>query len=183
LLQVTGLERALSRRAASALLPAAGDTARSAPPARPDPVALPPEVCGPPLSDEEMVEMYSRARISLGFSRVGHSVGGTDRIVQVRLRDFEAPMSGAFYMVEQIPELADFFRIGEEVVCYDGPDDLVENCRYFLAHPDERERIRLAGHSRALRDHTWQRRLTDMFRQAGLLDVAHSTPRSDAGPR
>jgi len=143
----------------------AGAPAASAPP---DPLALPPEVCGPALSDEEMVAMYSRARISLGFSGVGNVVAGPDRIVQVRLRDFEAPMSGAFYLVERVPELADFFRIGEEIVCYDGPVDLVAQCRYYLDHADEREQIRLAGHGRALRDHTWQKRLADVFLEAGL---------------
>lgn len=148
---------------------AVGAARRGAAASRPaDLTALPAEVCGPILSDDEMVEMYSRARISLGFSGVGNFAGGPDRIVQVRLRDFEAPMSGAFYMVEEMPELGDFFLIGEEVVCYGGPDDLVEKCRHYLAHPNERERIRLAGRARALKDHTWQRRLTDAFQEAGL---------------
>ena len=135
---------------------------------RGDDVALPPEVCGPPLSDDEMVEMYSRARISLGFSAVGNMPKDAERILQVRLRDFEAPMSGAFYLVEQMEELESFFRIGQEIVSYTDPADLVEKCAYYLAHDEERERIRAAGHARALRDHTWQRRFTDVFRTAGL---------------
>lgn len=142
----------------------------------PDLVALPPEVCGPALSDQEMVEMYSRARISLGFSGVGNAVAAPDRIVQVRLRDFEAPMSGAFYMVEEIAELADFFRIGVEIACYRGPDDLVEKCRHYLANPEERERIRLAGHARALRDHTWQGRLQTVFETAQLERAPGARP-------
>ncbi len=137
-----------------------------------DPNWLPPEVCGPALSDDDMVAMYSRAKISLGFSAVGNMVGGPNRIVQVRLRDFEAPMSGAFYMVEHVAELDDFFEIGREIVCYDGADDLVAKCHYYLAHPEERERIRLAGLVRALRDHTWRKRLGDAFREAGLEGAA-----------
>ena len=129
---------------------------------------LPPELCGPPLSDEELVRMYSRARISLGFSTTGETHTARERIVQVRLRDFEAPMSGAFYMVESMPELGEFFEIGREIVCYDGPDDLVEKARYFLGHDDERERIRQAGRARALRDHTWHRRFEIAFEKMGL---------------
>ena len=139
-----------------------------------DEISLPPEVCGPTLSDDAMVEMYSRARISLGFSAVGNMPKGAERILQVRLRDFEAPMSGAFYLVEQMEELEDFFRIGQEIVCYTDPGDLVAKCAYYLAHDEERERIRAAGHARALRDHTWQRRFNDVFLTAGLPQSTHS---------
>jgi spore maturation protein CgeB len=180
LLTVTGWRR-LARKVARGLHlppPTARSTASAVTPAtKPrrldDEVALPPEVCGPPLSDDEMVEMYSRARISLGFSAVGNNLQGSERILQVRLRDFEAPMSGAFYLVEQMEELERFFRIGQEIVCYTGPDDLVEKCEYYLAHEEERERIRAAGYARALRDHTWQRRFNDVFQAAGLVPSNH----------
>jgi spore maturation protein CgeB len=178
LLSPAGVRR-LARRARRAV--GSGQTAVSRPPAAlaqhaaaslvKNGVSLPPEVCGPSLSDDEMVAMYSRAKVSLGFSSVGATHEGPERIVQVRLRDFEAPMSGAFYLVEDVPELAQFFEIGSEIACYSGPDDLVEKCRYYLANESERERIRVAGHARALRDHTWQRRLRDVFRTVGLPET------------
>jgi spore maturation protein CgeB len=137
-------------------------------PERVQPV-LPRAVCGPVLSDEEMVEMYSRSRISLGFAAVDSGADGRP-IKQIRLRDFEAPMSGAFYMTEYQEEIEEFFEIGKEIVCFTDPDDLVEKCRYYLAHPDEREAIRLAGLERARRDHTWQKRFSDLFADLGLGD-------------
>jgi spore maturation protein CgeB len=36
-------------------------------------------------------------------------------------------------------------------------------------HDDEREKIRIAGHERARRDHTWQKRLDGVFRHVGLM--------------
>lgn len=132
------------------------------------PIVLPAEICGPPLTDEEMVKMYSRSKISLGFSSCGETHRTNGRILQVRLRDFEAPMSGAFYMVEYMQELEEFFEIDQEIVCYRDPPDLADKVRYYLSHEDERERIRQAGHRRALRDHTWQKRLTDAFKTIGL---------------
>jgi spore maturation protein CgeB len=129
---------------------------------------LPESIVGPPLSDEEMVKMYSRARISLGFSScAGVGVNG-ERILQVRLRDFEAPMSRAFYMVEYMPELEEFFDIGKEIVCYDNKLDLTDKIKYYLKHPGEREQIREAGYRRALSEHTWHRRFSGLFRQLGL---------------
>lgn len=131
-------------------------------------VELPKEIVGGVLSDEEMIRMYSRSRINLGFSTCGDTHAGGERIVQVRLRDFEVPMSGGFYMVEYMEELEEFFAIGKEVVCYEGPEDLAEKIRYYLSHEGEREAIRRAGHERCRRDHTWQRRFETAFREMGL---------------
>lgn len=128
---------------------------------------LPRNACGPMLSDEDMIAMYSRSNISLGFSTVDSDPKG-ERIVQIRLRDFEAPMSGAFYMLEYQPEFEEFFEIGTEIACYRGMDDLVTQCEYYLAHPAERETIRRAGHERAMRDHTWQKRFKTLFAQLEL---------------
>lgn len=131
-------------------------------------VEFPPDVCGPALSDEELVIMYSLSKISLGFSSCGNTHLTGERILQVRLRDFEAPMSGAFYMVEYMEELEEFFEVGKEIVCYHDANDLVEKAKYFLSNETERERIRTAGHRRALADHTWQKRLSTAFVQMGL---------------
>ena len=131
-------------------------------------VVLPPEICGGPLTDQEMIKTYSRSKISLGFSTVGETHLDRKRITQVRLRDFEAPMCGAFYMVEYMPELEEFFEVGKEIVCYTNPDDLIEKCRYYLDHEAERERIRLAGYSRAVNDHSWHKRFESVFKQIGL---------------
>ena len=40
--------------------------------------------------------------------------------------------------------------------------------KFYLDHPDDRERIRQAGLARARRDHSWQKRFTDVFRTIGL---------------
>ena len=132
------------------------------------PPRMPQEACGGVLSDVDMVGMFSRSKISLGFSAVGNTAESAKPIRQVRLRDFEAPMSGAFYMLEYLEEIEDFFLPGMEIVCFEGHRDLVEKARYYLAHDEEREAIRQAGHARALRDHTWQKRLKGAFVEMGI---------------
>ena len=110
--------------------------------------------------------MYSRSRISLGFSSVAElPAAGTPPLKQVRLRDFEAPMSGAFYLVEACDELAEFFKPDQEIVFFASKAELVDKARYYLAHEAERNRIRLAGMQRARRDHTWHERFKMVFRQ------------------
>ena len=131
-------------------------------------VTLPNEIIGGVLTDLDMVKMYSRSKISLGFSSC--DTGDTEeRIVQIRLRDFEIPMSGGFYLVEYMEELEEFFAIGKEIVCYTDPEDLVKKVKYYLEHDSERERIRRAGHERCLRDHTWHKRFEMAFKHMGVL--------------
>jgi spore maturation protein CgeB len=129
---------------------------------------LPDNMLGGTLSDLEMIQMYSRSKINIGFSTCGNTHETGERIVQVRLRDFEVPMSGGFYMVEYMEELEEFFEIGKEIVCYTGPGDLAEKIKYYLTHDSEREAIRMAGYERCKRDHTWHKRFQTAFKEMGL---------------
>lgn len=133
-------------------------------------VKLPKSIIGPTLSDDELVKMFSRSKISIGFSEVIVQSGKNKGKIKthIRLRDFEAPMSGAFYMVGHQKELEDFYDIGREIVTYTTKIDLLEKVRYYLKHKEERERIRKAGYRRALRDHTWEKRFEELFAKIGL---------------
>lgn len=124
---------------------------------------------GEALSDEELVTMYSRSRINLGFSAVAQRPKpGEEPIRQVRLRDFEAPMSGAFYLTEHLDELCEFFEPDQEIVMFRTAEELADKAAYYLKHPAERERIRQAGRRRALAEHTWHERFKMVFRKIGL---------------
>ncbi|HZQ80545.1 MAG TPA: glycosyltransferase [Gaiellaceae bacterium] len=143
------------------------DVARGRP--RRAPRSLPPDRCGPALSDDEYIRMYSRSAMSLGFTKVAVFNRDGSAIRQVRLRDFEATMSGAFYLVERCDELFDFFEPDREVVVFDEPEELVEKATYYLANETERTRIRKAGLLRARRDHTWHARFRMVFAKIGLV--------------
>jgi spore maturation protein CgeB len=134
----------------------------------PAPMAFPSAIVNGVLSDLEMVQMYSRSKINLGFSSCGDTHETENRILQVRLRDFEVPMSGGFYMVEYMEELEEFYEIGKEVVCYKDREDLADKIKYYLSHDREREAVRQAGYRRCLRDHTWQKRFEAAFAEMGL---------------
>lgn len=130
---------------------------------------VPAKYCGAPLSDEEYIKMYSRSKISLGFTTVAEMPKqGESPIKQVRLRDFEATMSGAFYLVEYFDELTDFFEPDKEIVCFSSPEELIDKANFYLKHDDAREKIRQAGMQRARNEHTWQKRFEMVFKQIGL---------------
>ncbi|MBN1427562.1 MAG: glycosyltransferase [Anaerolineae bacterium] len=144
---------------------------RSLPPKQSSPnhIHIPLANCGPSLTDEEYVQMYSRSKISLGFTSVaGCPLENGKVIKQVRLRDFEAPMSGAFYMVEYFDELEEFFEPNKEIVFYSDPSDLVDKARHYLSHDTVRNRIRQASMKRARAEHTWQKRFKMVFETIGF---------------
>ena len=118
-----------------------------------------------PLSDGEMVELYSRSRINLGFAAIGHS----KRLICLKGRDFEVPMSGGLYLTQDNPELSLVYYVGKEIVTCRDEKDCAEKIRYFLNHPEEAARIKEAGRKRALRDHTWKKRFEDIFKIAGFI--------------
>lgn len=126
-------------------------------------------ISGASLPRDELVKMYSRSRISVGFSAVGPArYRSANKVLQVRLRDFEAPMSGATYLVQYMSELESFYVIGKEVDCYGSREELLSKVRYYLAHPDAASRMARAGRSRALREHTWRHRFEMLFQQLPL---------------
>ncbi|OPY90138.1 MAG: hypothetical protein A4E73_02642 [Syntrophaceae bacterium PtaU1.Bin231] len=63
-----------------------------------------------PLPTDEMVKMYSRSRINLGFG----GVAGHDDTYCLKGRDFEIPMSGGLYVTEACAELERIRRAGFE---------------------------------------------------------------------
>ncbi len=122
----------------------------------------------PRLLQRDLVRMFSRSRLSLGFATAGDSHRAARRLTHLRLREFEAPMSGALYLTEDQPELAEYFTPGQEVLTYTDREDLLDKARYYLAHQEHAERVRRAGHERARREHTWQRRFAELFSTLGL---------------
>lgn len=107
----------------------------------------------------ETVELFNRAKVVLGVGGVGHMRG----IAHLKGRDFEVPMCGALYLTSFNPELADFYAVGREILCYSSFEDCAEVLAWILRDPAEAERIRQAGHARALRDHDWRKRVRDLF--------------------
>lgn len=119
------------------------------------------------ISDEEMVKVFNRSKINLGFTNCWLE-NDSNPIPQVRLRDFEVPMSGGFYLTQFNEELLDYFEPDKEIVYFNNIKDCIDKTKYYLNKPIERERIRKAGFQRAIKDHSWQKRLSDIFTFIGF---------------
>jgi spore maturation protein CgeB len=123
---------------------------------------------GPRLLQRDLVRMFSKSRLSLGFATAGESHKLQRRLTHLRLREFEAPMSGALYLTEAQPELAEYFEPDKEVLTYADRHELLDKARYYLGHQEHAERIRRAALIRSRREHTWQHRFNQLFACLGL---------------
>ncbi len=118
-----------------------------------------------PLATEDMVRIYSRSRINLGFG----GVIGFSKAYCLKGRDFEIPMSGGLYLTEYHPELERFYNPGSEIVTYKDFDDMVEKIRFLLSNPEKADEIRKRGYERARREHSWEMRFEKIFHLLGLI--------------
>ncbi|HME43780.1 MAG TPA: glycosyltransferase [Syntrophorhabdales bacterium] len=129
------------------------------------------KACSPDgLSDAAMVEVFNRADIVLGCSKMLRTddEGNQAYVRMVNLRDIEAPMCGACYVVEEMDEIHDYYAVGSEIVTYKTEGELVDVTKWLLRNQGTRERIAAAGHRRALREHTMYHRFLKLFGEIGL---------------
>lgn len=114
------------------------------------------------VTQSELIRITNQTKISLNLSLASRG----DRVPAVKGRDFEAPSCGSLLLTLDTEEIAEYFIPGEEIVTYRNADDATEKIKYYLANDDAREMIARRGYDRVLKDHTWKRRLTDIFTHA-----------------
>ncbi|HEY7533760.1 MAG TPA: glycosyltransferase [Nitrospiraceae bacterium] len=120
-------------------------------------------------------EIVQSSKISLNFSEGsrGGTDGGSDR--QIKARIFEVPGYGGCLVSEPAPDLDRYFRLGEEILIFDGKDELVRVVKSLLAYPGRRDEVAHKGFERVKNEHTYDRRFSEMFRE--LTDRAKPRPR------
>jgi len=129
---------------------------------------LPSSIIGKVLPFDEMIKTYSKAKIAINFGTCGETHLTGQRVTQIRLRDFEAPMCGVFYLTEDNAELKNFYKSDKELIFYNDKEDLSDKIKYYLANDNEREKIAKAGRDRAIKEHSWEKRFEKCFKEIGV---------------
>lgn len=93
--------------------------------------------------------------VNFPLTRAGHT--------NVKVGVFEATATGRLLFTEYFEEMENYFAYDKEIVGFRDPEELVAKLRYYLNHPAEAERIAKAGQLRCAYDHTWRKRLMDLF--------------------
>ncbi|GAB4361440.1 MAG: glycosyltransferase [Deltaproteobacteria bacterium] len=79
----------------------------------------------------------------------------------VNPRTFEIAACSAFQLVDHRSLLPDLFLPGEEIVCFSGREDFLEQVDHYLSRPEERSAFGAAGRERVLREHTYRDRMRE----------------------
>lgn len=114
-------------------------------------------------SQEELVALFQSSRINLNLSAASQQ-----RRNQIKGRNFEIPACGGFQLSGYTDRLEEYFEIDKEIVCYRTVDELADKARHYLDHEDERAAIADAGFRRVIREHTYEKRFTELFRRMQL---------------
>jgi len=130
-----------------------------------------------PVPSEQITRIMRESVISLNFGDSGVVMRGLvpGRSRQIKARIFEVPGAGGFLMTENANDLDRFYEIGKEIVVYEGLSDLVEKITYFLGHPEERDKIAMAGHVRTRNEHTYESRFRELLEIASRIKSLRGT--------
>lgn len=124
------------------------------------PAVLRPALRGSALGDATM-RVLSASPMTLNPHGDFMRYGGNMRL-------FEAAALGVFQLVDDRPGVPAWFEVGQHLVTYHDTADLLAKATYYLAHPQERERIAAAGRAHVLAHHTYAHRVTALEQQGVL---------------
>ncbi len=121
-----------------------------------------------PVAAEEIAGIMRNSQLSLNFGDSGVVIenGKPVRSRQIKARVFEVPGAGGLLLTESAAHMEDFYVADEEIVVFDGIDDLVEKIEFLLSHPDKRDAIALAGFERTKNEHSYEARFMPLIEQA-----------------
>lgn len=99
--------------------------------------------CNPPIFMEEMCKVIVSSKINLNIlTRENRDT--------TNIRHFEIPACGGFQLSERSNEISELFEEDKEIVCFENVEELISQCKYYLSHDSERDRIRLNGYRRII---------------------------------
>ncbi len=110
-----------------------------------------------------MSDLYNRTKIV-----PNHSV-----VKEINMRMFEATACGALLITEFVNDLPKLWNVGTEIITFKTYSEMIELIRYYLAHPDEREKIAKAGQMRTLKEHTYYNRCLTIEKLLGEDNEKH----------
>lgn len=122
------------------------------------------EVASPPVSHRDYVKILGSSMVTLGINRCPNLNYPLHQPLRYsRLRDFEAPLTGACYLTEHCSDLENLFDIGTEVLSYRDSMELIEKTLILLKDKCLRQKLRQNGHEAITSRHTWGHRFKKLF--------------------
>lgn len=124
------------------------------------------------IPPKKVNNIYNSSRICLNIHHPQSKQG-------MNPRTFEILGAGGFQLVDYKKKIEEFFTIGQEIVCYENENDLLNKIEYYLENDSERKRIAQRGHDLVKKKHTYKHRaetiLNDIEKIRGCLPCRSSS--------
>ena len=105
----------------------------------------------------EMPKVFRESKINLNFTIPNIKSG-------IPLRIWDVLGAKGFLLTNYQAEIPLYFKEGEELVCFDGIEDLKEKIAYYLTHEEERKQIAENGYQKVKKYHSYIGRITEILR-------------------
>jgi spore maturation protein CgeB len=122
-----------------------------------------------PIEAKRIPEIVHGSQISLNFSEGSRTGSKNDADRQIKARVFEVPGYGGCLLTEEAPHLEKYFRIGEEVLTFEGREQLIGAVKSLLDDPRRRDAVACRGFERVSREHTYDRRFHELLDELSRL--------------
>ena len=110
------------------------------------------QYCGSVDYWSEMPKVFRMSKINLNFTIPNIKSG-------IPLRIWDVLGCGGFLLTNYQAEIPYYFKEGEDLVCFDGLEDLCEKVGYYLEHEEERKRIAWNGDHKVREKHSYIERI------------------------
>ena len=110
------------------------------------------QYCGSVDYWSEMPKVFRMSKINLNFPIPNIKSG-------IPLRIWDVLGCGGFLLTNYQAEIPYYFKEGEDLVCFDGLEDLCEKVGYYLEHEEERKRIAWNGYRKVREKHSYIERI------------------------
>jgi spore maturation protein CgeB len=128
----------------------------------------------PKVNNRGYVDYYKIMPLIFRYSKINLNM--TLRTIKsgIPLRVFDILGAGGFLITNYQSDIANYFDIGEDLVCYESEEDLVEKVGYYLEHEEERKRIAENGYRKVKQFHNYEVRLNEIFRIASERAITYT---------
>ncbi len=112
--------------------------------------------CGSADYWKVMPKVFHESKINLNYTIPNIKSG-------IPLRMWDVLGCGGFLLTNYQAEISYYFKDGEDLVCFDGIEDLKKKADYYLTHEDERRAIAQNGYDKVKNGHSYVDRIMEMM--------------------
>ena len=105
----------------------------------------------------EMPKVFRESKINLNLTIPNIKSG-------IPLRIWDVLGAKGFLLTNYQAEIPLYFKEGEDLVCFDGIEDLKEKTAYYLSHEKERRAIAENGYQKVKKHHTYVNRIEEILK-------------------